>query len=122
MIQEPVPSEVKELLERQQLNGIPVVLSTTSDLSLKGDLRGHWIVVTRDHLAVVADGVEPRLVNHVPIARVEKFRTHERRRLGVPPGVRRGSVGGRRCDTRTPWRPGSTCWPISWKTCDHRAR
>ena len=75
MIQEPVPGEVKELLESQQLNGIPVLLSTTSDLSLKGDLRGHWIVVTRDHLAVIADGAQPRLVNHVPIARVEKFRT-----------------------------------------------
>ncbi len=75
MIQEPVPGEVKALLESQQLNGIPVLLSTTSDLSLKGDLRGHWIVVTRDHLAVVADGAVPRLVNHVPISRVEKFRT-----------------------------------------------
>ncbi len=75
MIQEPVPGEMKELLESQQLNGVPVLLSTTSDLSLKGDLHGHWIVVTRDHLAVVADGVEPRLVNHVPISRVEKFRT-----------------------------------------------
>ena len=75
MIQEPVPGEVKELLENQQLNGIPVLLSTTSDLSLKGDLRGHWIVVTREHLAVVSDGDQPRLVNHVPISQVEKFRT-----------------------------------------------
>ena len=38
MIQEDVPGEVKELLERQQLNGVPVLLSTTSDLSLTGDL------------------------------------------------------------------------------------
>ena len=75
MIQEPVPGEVKELLENQQLNGIPVLLSTTSDLSLKGDLRGHWIVVTRENLAVVSDGDQPRLVNHVPISQVEKFRT-----------------------------------------------
>ena len=75
MIQEPVPGEVKELLESQQLNGVPVLLSTTSDLSLAGDLRDHWIVVTRDHLAVVSDGAQPRLVNHVPISRVEKFRT-----------------------------------------------
>jgi ATP-binding cassette subfamily B protein len=75
MIQEPVPSEVKELLERQQLNGVPVLLSTTCDLSLSGDLRGHWIVVTRDNLTVVADGESPRLVNHFPISRVEKFRT-----------------------------------------------
>ena len=36
MIQEAVPGEVKELLESQQLNGVPVLLSTTSDLSLTG--------------------------------------------------------------------------------------
>ena len=78
MIQEDVPCKVKELLENQQLNGVPVLLSTTSDLSLSGDLRGHWVVVTRDNLAVVAngDGAEPRLVNHFPIKQVEKFRTH----------------------------------------------
>jgi ATP-binding cassette subfamily B protein len=75
MIQEPVPVDVKELLEGQQLNGVPVLLSTTSDLSLAGDLRGHWIVVTRDNLAVVADGAEPSLVSHLPIRSVEKFRT-----------------------------------------------
>ena len=74
MIQETVPCDVKELLENQQLNGVPVLLSTTSDLSLSGDLRGHRIVVTRDNLAVVADGPKPWLVNHLPLARVEKFR------------------------------------------------
>ena len=78
MIQEDVPCNVKELLENQQLNGVPVLLSTTSDMSLSGDQRGHWIVVTRDNLAVVTNGesAEPRLVSHFPINRVEKFRTH----------------------------------------------
>ena len=76
MLKESVPCEVKELLEHQQLNGVPVLLSTTSDLSLTGDLRGHWIVVTHHHLAVVADGVKPRLVNHLALETVEKFRTH----------------------------------------------
>ena len=55
MIQEAVPNDVKELLEVQHLNGVPVLLSTTSDLSLEGNLRGHRIVVTRDNLAVVAE-------------------------------------------------------------------
>jgi hypothetical protein len=76
MIKEAVPSEVKELLENQRLNGIPVLLSTTSDLSLTGDLRGHWIVVTRDNLAVVTDGPAPSLVNHLPIEKVQQFRTN----------------------------------------------
>ncbi len=75
MLQDPVPCEVKELLENQQLNGVPVLLSTTSDLSLSGDLRAHWIVVTRDNLAVV-EGSKPRLIHHFPLGRVEQFRTH----------------------------------------------
>ena len=39
MLKEEVPCKVKELLESQQLNGVPVLLSTTSDLSLAGDAR-----------------------------------------------------------------------------------
>jgi ATP-binding cassette subfamily B protein len=74
MIQEPVPGEIKELLENHQLNGVPVLLSTTSDLSLAGDLGGHRIVVTRENLAVVVEGLKPRLVSHVPLTSVEKFR------------------------------------------------
>jgi ATP-binding cassette subfamily B protein len=76
MVQEPVPCDVKELLESRQLNGIPVLLSTSSDLSLAGDLRRHWIIGTRDHLSVVADGAEPQLVNHLKLGSIERFRTH----------------------------------------------
>jgi ATP-binding cassette subfamily B protein len=78
MIQEAVPRDVKELLENQHLNGVPVLLSTSSDLSLSGALGAHRIVVTRDHLAVVADATgdekSPRLISHLPIDRAEKFR------------------------------------------------
>ncbi len=74
MIQEAVPCQVKELLEHRQLNGVPILLSTSTDLSLAGDLRGHRVVVTRDNVAVVADDRQPELVNHLPLARVEKFR------------------------------------------------
>jgi ATP-binding cassette subfamily B protein len=76
MLQTPVPHDVKSLLENHQLNGIPVLLSTTSDLSLTGDVRPHWVVATRENLAVVADGAEPRLVSHIPLDRVQKFRAH----------------------------------------------
>jgi ATP-binding cassette subfamily B protein len=76
MIQEAVPCEVKELLEKQELNGVPVLLSAASDLSLNGEVRSHWVVATRENLAVVADGAEPTLVNHLPIRRIEKFRAH----------------------------------------------
>jgi ATP-binding cassette subfamily B protein len=81
---EPVPGGVKGLLERHQLNGIPILLAATSDLALEGDGRRHWVVATRENLAVVAEGDgdgdgeggdAPRLVGHVPIGRVEKFRS-----------------------------------------------
>jgi ATP-binding cassette subfamily B protein len=74
----PVPGGVKDLLERHQLNGIPILLAATSDLSLEGAERRHWVVATRENLAVVADGDAgpgPRLVGSVPIGRVEKFRS-----------------------------------------------
>jgi ATP-binding cassette subfamily B protein len=74
MLQDTVPCEVRELLEDQQLNGVPIVLSTTSDLSLTGALRGHWVVATRDNLAVVADGARPEVINHWPLGQVVKFR------------------------------------------------
>jgi len=74
MLDSPVPHDVKSLLENHQLNGIPVLLSTTSDLSLTGDVRPHWVVATRENLAIVADGAEPRLIGHVPLQRVQKFR------------------------------------------------
>jgi ATP-binding cassette subfamily B protein len=76
MLREDVPGEVRELLEDKQLNGVPVLLSTTSDLSLAGEARDHWIVVTRENLAVVEVAGKPRLVDHLPINRVTQFRAH----------------------------------------------
>ncbi len=116
MIQEPVPSNVKELLESQQLNGVPVLLSTTSDLSLAGDLLGHRIVVTGDNLAVVAEDRKPRLVNHLPLNRVEKFRRKARsaRASSRPTSTTHGSTLH---GTRTRWPPDSICLLTSWKTC-----
>src|SRR5262249_53220882 len=48
VMQQEVPPEVKELLETHGLNGVPILLSTTSDLSLPGESRKHWLVATRE--------------------------------------------------------------------------
>jgi ATP-binding cassette subfamily B protein len=74
MLKEEVPRGVRTLLENQQLNGVPVLLSTTSDLSLAGEARDHWIVVTHENLAVVDVAGEPSLVDHVPIKSAAQFR------------------------------------------------
>ena len=72
--QDDLPVAVKGLLENRGLNGVPVVLSTQTDLGLQGDLRKHWLVITQDNLAVVTDGTTPELVNHLPVSRVDRFR------------------------------------------------
>ena len=74
MLKEEVPCEVRELLENQQLNGVPVLLSTTSDLSLAGEVRDHWIVVTHENLAVVDVSGDPKLVDHLSIKSAVQFR------------------------------------------------
>ncbi|MFO1094225.1 MAG: hypothetical protein U0992_13080 [Planctomycetaceae bacterium] len=76
MIQEETPCDVQELLEQQGLNGEPVLLSTSSDLGLRGEPRRQWLVVTRSNVSVVADGAAPEVVHHVPLNRIEKFRSH----------------------------------------------
>src|SRR6187551_3290044 len=74
MLKQEVPSRVHELLDREHLNGVPVLLSTTSDLSVPGELARHWVIANRKHLAVVSDQPDPQVEFHVPIKQVEKFR------------------------------------------------
>ena len=71
----PVPGNVKELLENRGLNGVPVLLSTSTDLGLKGTPRKEWVVITKDNVSVVADRTAPELVTNVPLSRVERFRS-----------------------------------------------
>lgn len=71
----PVPGNVKELLENRGLNGVPVLLSTSTDLGLKGTPRKEWVVITKDNVSVVADGTAPELVTNVPLSRIERFRS-----------------------------------------------
>jgi ATP-binding cassette subfamily B protein len=75
MLLEELPVAVREELDRCGLNGVPVLLSTRTDLSLSGQPRRHWIVATQNNVATVADGDAPTVANHVPVAEVEEFRT-----------------------------------------------
>ena len=121
MIKEAVPSKVKELLENQQLNGVPVLLSTTSDLSLGGEQaraldRRHSRQPRRRRGGPVGDD-EPRLVSHVPHR--PRRRSSARRGPSVrdscrPTSTRPGSTSPA---TRTPSPRSSTSSPASWKTC-----
>jgi ATP-binding cassette subfamily B protein len=79
MLHEELPPAVKQQLEDQGLNGVPVVLAASTELSLSGRPRRHWIVATHLNVAAVADGdgagAAPRVESFVPVAEVEEFRT-----------------------------------------------
>ncbi len=58
MFRQDLPPSVAQELDAHGLNGVPVLLSTTTELSLAGQPRRHWIVANREGLFVV--GVEGR--------------------------------------------------------------
>jgi ATP-binding cassette subfamily B protein len=50
-----LPADVMQCLNRHELNHRPVLLTTDSDISLTGEDRRNWLIVTADHLTVVAE-------------------------------------------------------------------
>jgi ATP-binding cassette subfamily B protein len=75
MFNDELPSAVYKELDRQGLNGVPVLLCTTSDLSLSGRPERNWIVATRNNVAAVREGDGPTVETHVPVSEVREFRT-----------------------------------------------
>lgn len=79
MLHEELPFAVKKELDEQGLNGVPVLLSTSTDLSLSGRPRRHWIVATHANVAAVVEQAEEtakaRVDSYVPVADVQEFRT-----------------------------------------------
>lgn len=77
MFKEELPQAVYKELDRCGLNGVPVILSTTSQLSLSGRPEKHWIVATHLNVALVKEkeGDTPTVETHVPVSEVREFRT-----------------------------------------------
>lgn len=92
MILRPVlPSDISQCLNRHELNHRPILLSTSSDVSLDGDNCRNWLIVTADHFSVVtetspvcqhltADSATsvnsgPSLVRALPVSEVKGVRT-----------------------------------------------
>jgi ATP-binding cassette, subfamily B, bacterial len=75
MFKQELPSTIAHELDRSGLNGVPVLLATTTDLSLSGQPRRHWIVANRDNVAAVAEGDAPAVSTHVAVRDVAEFRT-----------------------------------------------
>src|SRR4051812_24143964 len=75
MFKEELPEAVHDELDRKGLNGVPVLLCASSDLSLSGEPERHWIVATRDNVTAVREADSPAVATHVPVAEVREFRT-----------------------------------------------
>jgi ATP-binding cassette subfamily B protein len=75
MFKEELPQSVYQELDRRGLNGVPVILSTTSELSLSGRPERHWIVATQYNVASVKEAGEVTVEAHVPVSEVREFRT-----------------------------------------------
>jgi ATP-binding cassette, subfamily B, bacterial len=75
MFKEELPTAVYEELDRRGLNGVPVLLCTTSELSLSGRPERNWIVATRNNVAAVREAESPTVETHVPVSEVREFRT-----------------------------------------------
>lgn len=75
MFNDELPTAVYKELDRQGLNGVPVLLCTTSDLSLSGRPEKNWIVATRNNVAAVREGDGATVETHVPVSKVSEFRT-----------------------------------------------
>jgi len=74
MLQQHLPREVARELDARGLNGVPVLLSTSTDLSLGGSPERHWVVATSKHVSIVAGEEEPKVVNSVTLPEVSTFR------------------------------------------------
>jgi len=90
MLHESAPETVLQLVEHHGLNGLPVLLTTCTDLDLDGRFRRHWLVVNQRFLTVVADDPEPQVTCSLPIAEVESIRAHG----GVGSGLLQARVDG----------------------------
>jgi ATP-binding cassette subfamily B protein len=93
MFKEELPVAVHEELDRRGLNGVPVVLCTSSELSLSGEPQRNWIVATHENVTAVREAAaclpletttvandtatEQAVVveTRVPVSEVREFRT-----------------------------------------------
>src|SRR6478672_1912066 len=75
MFKEELPLAVYEELDRQGLNGVPVLLCTSSDLSLSGEPERNWIVATEENVTAVRESDSPVVETRVPVSEVREFRT-----------------------------------------------
>lgn len=81
MTETELPPDVSNCLNAQELNHRPILLTTQTDISLAGESRTNWLIVTKDHVSVVAEKPnsakesEAELLRAVPVKDMQSVRT-----------------------------------------------
>jgi ATP-binding cassette, subfamily B, bacterial len=76
MLQETPPSAVLHALEQQDGACSPLLLCTTTDLTLQGQFARQWLVVTERALAVLSDQPAPTVLVSLRLDGIETIRAH----------------------------------------------
>ncbi len=84
-----VPGAVRGSLDAAGLNHRPILLSIDTDVQLDGQNAQEWLIVTKDHLSVVANGSESSVQRSFAWTAITKFRVA----AGVGSGVLQAKLG-----------------------------
>jgi ATP-binding cassette subfamily B protein len=90
MLQETPPAAVAESVDRHGLNGLPLLLTTATDITLEGQFERQWLVVNARMVAVLTEDETPQVLVSLAVADVEEFRV----RGVVGSGLLQARVGG----------------------------
>ena len=71
----PLPHEVQRSLDQAGLNHRPILLSIDTDVALDGRPAREWLVVTPDHLSVIADPADAAVPRTVAWEGIDQVRT-----------------------------------------------
>lgn len=77
-----VPASVRSSLDLAGLNHRPIILSVDTDIALDGERVTQWLVVTRDHLSLVADSSDT-VLRSISWKDILKIRTNSGTGCGV---------------------------------------
>ncbi len=83
-----LPASIRSGLDAAGLNHRPVLLSVDTDIQLDGTPTQEWMVVTKDHLSVLASGPDSPVLRHVAWSEIKKIRIA----TGVGSGILQAQV------------------------------
>src|SRR5262245_22061432 len=84
------PADVAQVISAHGIADTDVLIAARTDIDLLGRYRDHWLLVTKDKLAVFADGVDPALALSIGVRDASEYRTQ----VGVGSGLLQARIDG----------------------------